>query len=203
MPFGHLTITQTNVLTKYVRGKTVIDLGCGDGGHSAVMLNAGARHIIGVDKETTPYLRDVTRFTFYKQYYDAVARDLPPSHRFDVGFVSWPSNRPLPGLTAILKRCDRVVYLGKNTDSTACGDYALFQHLRSRKLLQYIPDPRNCMIVVGKEYASGYKRKPVGEEQSFYKSMNADSDTLSYEESEAQNAVGLTVVPHRTTAVSK
>lgn len=72
-----------------------------------------------------------------------VIRDFKPT----VAHVSWPANYPT-GLVKILTGIPTVIYVGCNTDGTACGDRALFQYMLTRKLVKYLPDRRNTLIVV-------------------------------------------------------
>jgi hypothetical protein len=62
----------------------------------------------------------------------------------------------------LVKSSEICVYLGKNTDYTACGFPQLFQHFVSRRCLAYIPDRRNCLLILGADY--GGVRDPHGEE---------------------------------------
>ncbi len=50
----------------------------------------------------------------------------------DVAFVSAPPNEPAPGLVGLLQAASVVVYVGKNTDGTACGWPGMFAALARR-----------------------------------------------------------------------
>ena len=65
--------------------------------------------------------------------------------RIDVVLLGWPTNSPIAGIARAVQ--DReVLYIGKNTNVTACGDPRLWSLLVQRKVLAYLPDSRNTLI---------------------------------------------------------
>jgi hypothetical protein len=158
MPYGKLSKAQIDALSPYVRGTTVHDLGAGCMKLSRQLLDLGASQVVAVDKEApkrrsaNPRIR--VEHTLFSQF------DESP----DVAFLSWPSNHFLHGLADILRRARVVVYLGKNTDGTACGHWTLFSGLLLREALVYVPERKNTLIVYGAHRDTA--RVPLGEEMA-------------------------------------
>lgn len=135
-----LTREQTTYLRSVVAGKTVADLGCGDGSLAVSLMNLGANTVHAVDK--SPARVKHGGVVFHQSYFDRW--EMPEDVR--VAVVSWPQNNGLPGIAGLLSRVSEVIYLGKNTDGTACGSGTLFAGLIRRNVLKCIPDRRNVMI---------------------------------------------------------
>ena len=160
MTWGILNEDQEHVLRVLLDRKlklTVHDLGCGDFALSKTLLRLGAHRVIGVDNDEEQASRgrllskkirfELSSFDFYK---DPIA----------FAFVSWPTNHR-SGIKKLIERSPIVAYLGKNTDGMACGTPSLFEHLTTREVLAYSPDPRNSLIVYG---ARLVERPVLGEE---------------------------------------
>jgi len=147
MPFGHLTKPMEAAIRALVEGQRVVDLGSGDLAYAERLLRLGASHVWAVDKhylngrppESQPNL------TVVPGYYVDVGPNLP---LFDVAFLSWPSNQRMPGLIEILERTKVVIYLGSNTDGSACGFSRLYEHLVGRRLIVAMEHRRNTLIAV-------------------------------------------------------
>lgn len=178
MPYGKLSCAQADILRRHLGGRVVHDLGAGNLGLTRRLLDLGALSVVAVDKERLPRLRDprirCVSTTFEK------CLDTP-----DVAFVSWPSNRPLPGLVPLLHRAQLVIYLGKNTDGSACGHWTLFSSLLHREVLAYLPERENTMIVYGDPGKT--VREPLGEEMA---ALTMDECMWGFEEAEGLTRVG-------------
>lgn len=138
---------QSKYLRHVVAGKVVADLGCGDGTLSRAMVGMGALHVHAVDK--APFkIPGASKSTSHQTYFqDWVAAP----HGIEVAVVCWPQNNSLPGLVEILRGIQHVVYVGKNTDGSACGHPGLHTYLAGRESLRCIPYPRNVLIHYGPE----------------------------------------------------
>lgn len=161
MSFGSFSLAQTKVLKKYVKGKVVYDLGAGDLSLSNLMIGLGAKSVVAIDKDIKGMSYDETSKTIgnieqRKILFDKV-KDYP-----EVALGSWISTYA-NGIEDIIDRSQVFIYLGKNTDGTACGTAKLFERLLFRDVLAYHPHPRNCMIVYGK-HLKLRRRELVGEE---------------------------------------
>jgi hypothetical protein len=172
MSYGRLTSVQLETLMPFVLGRQVYDLGAGNLVLARLLLNLGASSVVAIDKErplcTPPSLPrnlDVVYTTFDKFH------ALPTTC---VAFVSWPDNRTDKGLLRLVRRASQVVYLGKNTDGTACGSLALFEHFLEREILATEPDRKNTLIVYGARQDT--RREPLCEERA---GMSPDT-ILSY-----------------------
>jgi hypothetical protein len=158
VPYGKPTHKQEQVLQKHVRGQVVTDLGAGDLDLARRLLGLGAQHVRCIDKEPKPRLKRWPANLSYDQSYFHNMKD---EASFDVAFVSWPSNHETNVLPLLMK-AQVVVYLGKNTDGSACGTVGIFQHFVTRELLDYSPDRENSLIILGRKLPE--PRKPTGEE---------------------------------------
>lgn len=175
---GHLTDAMHAALAPVVAGRAVHDLGAGRGELAIELLTLGAAAVEAVDKESVPANTSRTR------YHRAYFKDYRPES-VDVAFVSWPQNNEgtTHELLPLLERAATIVYLGKNTDGTACGTPSLFQYLAGRALLDYVPDRRNVLAVYG---------APLGRERAGFELRQEelaglttyDGSVLDYEEGE-------------------
>jgi hypothetical protein len=140
MPHGQLNEAQRELLKSFVDGKEVYDLGSGDLGLAIELVDLGASKVIAIDKENRyQSFRDIPpEIEMRSQYFSEVYDDI------DIAFVSWPANYD-NSLLQILKKSKTILYVGKNTDGTACGTPELFRYLVTRKAIQ-IPDRRNVLI---------------------------------------------------------
>jgi hypothetical protein len=164
---------QAGALKSIVTGLIVHDLGAGDLSLAEHLIDFGALHVVAIDKEPLPRMHS-SRITYsrgyFEQYYDPI----------DVAVVSWPPTYCI-GLPSLVKRARVVVYIGKNTDGTACGSSELFGHLLTRELSVYLPDRHNTLICYGNPTSE--IRKPQGEELAAISCCRA-APVLHFEEVE-------------------
>jgi hypothetical protein len=78
-------------------------------------------------------------------------------------------------------QAETLVYLGKNTDGSACGFPGLFEVLARREILAYVPDRPNTLIIYGKfiRQPNEPHREPMPEEHAALTSYT--SGILTYE----------------------
>jgi hypothetical protein len=139
MPYGTLTDQQAKLVERFVRGQVVYDLGAGDLYLACEMLRLGAVRVIAIDKEDIRFSSIPDAVVYRKMLF----RDVKEAS-IDVALISWPSNYD-NGLLPILMRSNVVIYLGKNTDGTACGTPGMFRYLLKRKA-ECVPDRKNTLI---------------------------------------------------------
>lgn len=153
--YGRLSDTQGEVLTHYVRGKIVHDLGAGDLKLSKKLVKCGALGVVAVDKEKARTKNKKIQF---------VHSDFAEMRHIQATtiFLSWPAMEPQLGLQQILNRAQTIVYLGKNTDGLQCGWPELFQGFLKRELLEYVEEDSNSLIILGKKLK--VPRKATAEE---------------------------------------
>ncbi len=173
MTFGRLSPEQVRTLTPYVVGQNVVDAGAGDLTRSRALLRYGAASVVAIDKEPPERGSRDPRLRFVRAYFVDFHEPI------DTLFLSWPQNYTLPGLLDMIDRARCVIYLGKNTDMTACGWPGLFKHLLQRPLLAYVPTRTNVLTV----YDRGtVVRQATGEE---YAAIHSGSyRAWTYEEAE-------------------
>jgi hypothetical protein len=169
------------VVSEQIRGQHVSDLGAGDLVGSLELVELGARMVSAFDRNPMPdpphpKIQPDIRHRPYSQ----LARwggDDPESmdHYFGrVAVLCWPApnlgdwgtwgaseGSEARALVALLNRFQTVIYLGKNTDGTACGQPELFEYLSKREVLVHLPERRNTLIVYGPNVVD---RPPLGEE---------------------------------------
>jgi hypothetical protein len=170
---GNPTEDQWSCIKRFIQGRQVTDLGAGTYYLAKQLVNMGARKVIAVDVERRP----VNNLS----YVEVVQSRAEYYHEpIDVLFVSWPSNnQSMHGFISACERASNIIYLGKNTDGAACGTPAFFRYLLGRKVLAYLPDQRNTLIVYG-GVINGM-RESFGEELA---GLDECNEILSYEEVE-------------------
>lgn len=142
MAFGALTDKQAGVVAEIVVGREIHDLGAGDLTLAYDLIQLGARSVVCIDKEPMPPSTSPAVSTL-QSYFNAVRAEP------DIAFLSWPVNRYDPGRDNLICRSRIVIYLGKNTDGSSCGNPVMFRLLARRELLAYVPARKNTLIIVG------------------------------------------------------
>lgn len=173
IPFDNLSPMQRVHLQHVVEGRTVHDLGAGDLTYAHDLTIIGASHVVAIDKE--PVSNPFAEVTFQHKRFVDVQDDI------DIAFISWPANY-VNHIEVPASRARTIVYVGKNTDGTACGPAALFDTMLHRKLIAYIPERRNTLIIC--EGVLARPRPATGEE---YAALN-DHKLWSFDEVEALRA---------------
>lgn len=182
MTYGHMTTEQRRAVADAVRGETVIDLGCGTLGWAAMLIGeCKASRVIAVDNQPVlinlaPDKIEVVECRF--KDYDG---EVP-----DIAFLSWPVNRPLPGLLRLVEQAKIVIYLGQNTDGSACGWPDLFEHFSGRALALHMPHRRSTLTVYGEPVEQ--PRELTGEEIAARFYWNKHFITYDYAEYAAEDA---------------
>lgn len=167
---GRLSVEQCSVLTQYLKGRVVHDLGAGDLTLAGGLLELGARHIVAVDADYRWHKPPVSiQVTLVGAYFDAYVATEP---EIDVAFVSWPEQYAIQGLRSLVQRAKTVIYLGSNFDGTVCGSFDLWTHLRLRQVLATEPDRKNTLIVYGE---LGPRRPLLPEE---YSALRCEMDDI-------------------------
>lgn len=151
MTYAQLNKDQTCYLRNLVKGRVVADLGCGSGMLTKTMARWGASMVHGVDKESLndPNSKRVHWHRSYFAYWQM------PSD-VEIAVVSWPQNSPLQGLMELLQLVPHVVYIGRNTDGTACGNPDLMRYLSGRAAIHHITQLANVLI----HYGPGFRPLP-------------------------------------------
>ena len=139
MSHGALNLEQSLLVERVVRDQVVYDFGASDLRLSCELLRLGASKVIAIDKEPVRFRGIPNEIEFRQSLFQDVQDD-----PIDIAFVSWPPNHDT-GLVPILRRSRTILYLGKNTDGTACGTPGMFQYLLKRKA-EYLPDRHNTLI---------------------------------------------------------
>lgn len=134
---------QVAYLRTVVEGRTVVDLGCGSGALAVTMAGMGATLVHAVDKTLCPV--EHPKVGVHQSYFN----HWRCPEGVEVAVLCWPQNYTLNGLTEILRAIPHVLYVGKNTDGTACGTPALFTYLSRRESLRCLPHRANVLIHYG------------------------------------------------------
>jgi len=166
---------QEAIVTKHVSGHLVWDIGSGDLALASKLMDLGATRIIAVDKEegipknstldiVTVDAIDPTILTYHMDtHIQGVLLNRLFSECDDpktISFLSWPPNGP-NGLLTVVQTTEVIIYLGKCTDGSMCGEPEMWRELRTREILNISPDRRNTLIVYG---PNKVERRPVLEE---------------------------------------
>jgi len=182
--YGRLSHEQRKVLKKHVQGRVVHDLGAGTGFLARKIARMGAEKVIAVEKDKSmidPQLVDHPRVVVKHGVFGCVACD-----DMDVGFVSWPYNQESPVLLGLLRHAKTVVYLGKNTDATSCGWHGLFESFLERRVLDYVPEKRNTLIVYGERLRKPRTLKSANGEERAALTQSLVAKWLKFEEVETR-----------------
>lgn len=171
--YGRLDQAQRVALAALVQGRRVHDLGSGTGVLAKEIADLGASHVVAVDSAHHFFSFPHERITWRNQDFWDVKDEI------DVAFVSWPSNDVDAAilLASLGRRSRTVVYLGKNTDGTACGAKPFFSMLLRRRLVIDLPSRYNCLVAVD-EPLSGPPRAPTSDE---YAALCRDDAWITYE----------------------
>lgn len=156
--YGVLHTGQGEAVQRVVQGRVVHDLGAGDLVLANELLNMGASRVVAIDKQPPYGWRGDPRIQVIQSYFHQYSGEI------DVAFMSWPQNYNDEGVLNLIKRAGTVIYLGKNTDGSACGSIRMFEHLVGRELLTHVPCRENTLLIYGKELQE--PREPVGEEKA-------------------------------------
>lgn len=145
-PFGRMTDDMRAIIARHVKGKRVWDFGAGNLWHSHMLLSLGATQVTAVEKNLTPHLqhRDI-------RVKNILFQDVPvPDEGFDVAYVSWPTNHDRDtGLVRLLSWSTTIIYVGCNTNHTACGGRTMMSYLTTRTVLDHLPIEANTLAVYG------------------------------------------------------
>lgn len=186
--FGRLNPKQRQVVSSFVRGRTVHDVGAGELALSRQLAALGAREVIAIESATKElglleYGLPVTVVPLsFKQYGRVARREKAyaraeertpggPARPIQVAFLSWPSAedskfkaRSDYSVLGIVRRAPIVIYLGSNMDGVMCGSRKLYEHLARRRVLAHEPAPHNTLIVYDGLLAAGKSRELLPEE---------------------------------------
>lgn len=176
MPYGKFNIDQMKAVVPFLRDAHVHDLGAGTGELSRQLVQLGARQVTLVDKAPHEDWRTLHLPTY--KYVVSYFQDY--KDKIETAFISWPwTGGRETGLTTLAKGASTVIYMGKNTDGTACGSSELYQMFAGREILAHVPAFKNTLTVYGPRRV---KRDPTGEEMAGL--MSHTGRAFTYEEAE-------------------
>jgi len=141
--------------------RRVWDLGCGFKNPALpILARLGAANVVLVDKDMVipRPIREkvgvgVRQYTLFSEL-EEKWKEAPEN---DVALISWPANSGATGLDRVLMWFPTVIYIGANSDGTACGDKDLWEHLTMREVIHYDPQRKNSLIVYGTQ---AYMNRP-------------------------------------------
>lgn len=176
--YGTFSDSHRAALRPFVRGREVHDIGAGDGERAYELSKLGAAKVIAVEPRDGVRIADGSNVEYVQSY----ARDYAESRRgkrIDVLYLAWPtaSMFAVAGYVELIKLADIVVYVGCNTQGTACGNADMFAELARREVLVYRPERANTLIVYGEPCE--VRLEPYHEEYAAV-SMQASTAPLPY-----------------------
>lgn len=141
--YGQRYQSHDTIIEQYVKGKSVVDLGCGNGEWLPILREFGAANALGIDKDLPKGFRD----TALRIDYTSTVIDSP-----FVAVLFYPPNYRITGLVPLLEQAEVIIYRGCNTDGiTACGGPDVLRHFLWRELLEYREEERTNLLVLGKK----------------------------------------------------
>lgn len=158
-----LNVKNVALLEEHTKGRVVADLGAGqDARVSHVIKQRGALKVYAVDKDPVqrPDFHLITRRL-------ALFHEWTPPPDCEVAFVGWPANNipTVAGLIKLLPSFKKVIYVGKNTDGTACANLLWFETMLNFQVLDFVEDRLNTMIVYDTSAWLPARRQPCCEEE--------------------------------------
>ncbi len=155
--YARLTPEMDAALLEEVRGKRVVDLGCGDGELAAYMAQ-NASHVTAVDADTShaetnlATIAERDRVTIVTSTFsDFLVED----GEYDLGVFSWPLNFGLVGIGQVLEKIPRLLVISLNDRHVACGTAKLWLNCFKRPVLSdYAPEGINSLTVYGEMRSS-------------------------------------------------
>ncbi len=178
---GQLKGKQARVLTPFIKGKVVHDLGAGMLGMAYKLVELGAAHVVAVDQDykdkhtnhlnnCQPWKSGSSKISLHASTFEEFEKK--NSKPIKTALLSWPWASTFAGhsgdeaLVRLLRTATTVIYLGKNFDGTFCGSNTLFNDLVQRKVAAHVPDKWNSLIV----YKTHIKRarEQLPEERAVY-----------------------------------
>lgn len=173
---GRLSIAQEAAVAPYIHGQRVLDLGASDLALSHVMVAMGALDVLAVDRRRMPVPQTPKIQTDVRYFHDL-------GKTRSVVLASWIVNWDV-GIERQLHAATHVVVLSKNTDGSVCGYPGMWELLRQREVLLYLPECPNVVTVYGPQKTT---RGPTGEEiaavdlSHVYAFDEAESAAMSFE----------------------
>ncbi len=138
---------QKTTFRKYVKGKSVIDIGCGNGELANLSIKTGATSVYAIDKEfnVTPKLTPNVTYlkTTFDKFYTSAKR-----LKFDISILSWPINNTsvLTGLELALFSPE-IILITNNSDGVVCGLPIMYEMLSKLQIEAYIPQYYNVLTI--------------------------------------------------------
>lgn len=141
-----MTDAQLGIFEKHVKGAKFLEAFCGNGSLSEMAMEMGAISGVAFDKESKfPQIKGVS----FKSCY---TKDFPVNgDKYDALLISYPQshNNACSGLDKLFNISKKVIYIGCNFDSTACGDTNFWKTMITKEVLAVEMSVRNTMIVYG------------------------------------------------------
>jgi hypothetical protein len=191
--FGKLNAAQKQIVSAFVRGRVVHDIGAGEHALSKQLIDLGAREVFAIEAATrlhgrleygTPYEAITSIPVSFRQYGRMTksaksfaraegGRPLGPARPIQIAFISWPTPEDSKfkthsdySILGLVRRAPIVIYLGSNMDGVMCGSRKLYEHLARRKVLAHEPSPQNTLIVYDGLLPAGKTRELLPEERA-------------------------------------
>lgn len=187
--YGKLTTAMEHAIDSYVKGKRVFDMGAGDMTHSKQLLKMGAMDVIAIDSNFAGQKSPDKRIKqFEGNFFGYLTDGEYKSYGHCVAFISWPANHKMDGLLELLQPFKTIIYLGKNTDGSACAWPGFFREMMLRPVIEHVPFKRNTLIVWGEQDERLFmnpNRKPMLEELAGFdhsKQYNFDGTSVGTDE---------------------
>lgn len=138
---------QFNLIMDVCRRKRVIEYGSGNLMLASLIAEFGQGEILAIDKIDCPFTYLRRNLTYRKAYFQYLTVNDVSS--YDVAVLAKPNVYNTANLERLVAQAEQVVYLGYNFDGTITGSEALWEHLRHREVLAYVPQRARVLIVYG------------------------------------------------------
>jgi hypothetical protein len=158
--YWSLNQLQFEIVKTFVNKKCVLDLGCGDLSLARYLKSKCRASLVhGIDRKIPDNLKGAI---FSRISFEEYSENM---ETYDVSVLSWPWLDPYDTkfIIKIIMNAPILIYLGLNDGFTYCGSSELFCHLTQYKVLNYIEDRFNNLIVY--DLTTKVERLPLKEEE--------------------------------------
>lgn len=138
---------QKATFEKCIKGKTILDIGCGRGELSQHMAKTSATYVYAIDKEFVAIPNSTNKIVFQQTSFDTFY-NTAKLLSFDIAVLAWPINNYTiqHGLDLALLSPE-IIVITKNSEGTCCGNLKMYETLSKLQIVAYVPRILNTLSI--------------------------------------------------------